>query len=87
MLVLLHQHGADQFLDRRVVGADAHHAGAPLDLLIDALEQVGDPDLLPVLGREVADGQHVLDPVTFRNGVTPGLPFRRPAPKVAALVH
>ncbi|WP_398331082.1 transposase [Vulcanococcus sp.] len=25
--------------------------------------------------------------VTFRKGVTPGLPFRRPAPKVAALVH
>jgi len=26
-------------------------------------------------------------PVTFRKGVTPRLPFRRPAPKVAALVH
>jgi len=26
-------------------------------------------------------------PVTFRKDVTPGLLFRRPAPKVAALVH
>ena len=26
-------------------------------------------------------------PVTYRKGVTPGLLFRRPAPKVAALVH
>jgi hypothetical protein len=25
--------------------------------------------------------------VTFRKGVTPGLPFRRPASRVAALVH
>jgi hypothetical protein len=27
------------------------------------------------------------DPVTFRKVVTPGLPFRRPASTVAALVH
>ena len=26
-------------------------------------------------------------PVTFKKGVTPGLPFRRPALTVAALVH
>ena len=60
MLVLLQQHCAHQSLDRSVVGKDAHHTGAAFNFLIDALEQVGAPDLLPVLGREVAEGQHVL---------------------------
>ena len=60
MLVLLQQHGVHQSLDRSVVGKDANHKGAPLDLFVDALEQVGAPDLLPVLRREVAEGQHVL---------------------------
>ena len=60
MLVLLQQHRAHQSLNRSVVGEDAHHAGAAFDFLIDALEEVGAPDLLPVLGREVVEGQHVL---------------------------
>ena len=60
MLVLLQQHGVHQSLDRSVVGKDADHTGAPLDLFVDALEQVGALDLLPVLRREVAEGQHVL---------------------------
>ena len=60
MLVLLQQHRPHQACDRRVVGEDAHHAGAALDFLVDALEQVGAPDLAPVGLREVAEGEHVL---------------------------
>ena len=60
MLVLLQQHCAHQSLDRSVVREDSHHTGAAFNFLIDALEQVGAPHLLPVLGREVAECQHVL---------------------------
>jgi len=60
VLVLLQQHRSHQALDRRIVGEDAHHAGAALDFLVDALEQVGAPDLFPVLGREVTESEHVL---------------------------
>jgi hypothetical protein len=60
VLVLLQQHRSYQTGDRGVVGEDADHPGAALDLLIDPLEQVGAPDLAPVGRREVAERQHVL---------------------------
>ena len=44
----------------RLVGEDADHVGAPLDLLVHPLERVGAPDLLPVGDREGGEGQHVL---------------------------
>lgn len=36
----------------------AHQAGAVFDFLVDPLEQVGGPDLFPVLVWEVPDGEH-----------------------------
>jgi len=53
-LVLLQQNRTHQPLDRRVIGEDADHAGTALDFFVDALEQVGAPDLFVVLGREAA---------------------------------
>ena len=46
--------------DRGVDGQDADHAGSALDFLVDALEQVGTPNLFPVLGREVTESEHIL---------------------------
>ena len=60
MLVLLQQHCPHQAGDGCVVGKDADDAGAALDLLVEALQQVGAPDLAPVGLREVAEGQDVL---------------------------
>ena len=60
MLVLLQQHCSHQAGDGSVVGEDPDDAGAALDLLVHALEQVGAPDLPPVGLREVAECQHVL---------------------------
>ena len=59
VLVLLQQHRTHQAGNRRVVGEDSDHAGTAFDFLIDALEQVGAPDLSPVLVWEVAEGEHV----------------------------
>ena len=60
MLVLLQQYRAHQAGDRRVVGEDADDPGAEFDFLVDPLEQVGAPDLAPVVLGEVAERQHVL---------------------------
>ena len=60
VLVLLQQDGAHQAGEGGVIGEDAHDAGASLDVLVDALKKVGAPDLLPVMRREVAEGQNVL---------------------------
>ena len=57
VLVLLQQHRPHQAGDGRVVGEDADDASAALllrrrlrlDLLVDPLEQVGAPDLAPVI--------------------------------------
>ena len=40
LVILFEQHGADQPYDRRLVRKDAKDVGAPLDLLVDALERV-----------------------------------------------
>ena len=60
VLVLLQQHRPHQAGDGGVVGEDADHPGAALDFFIDPLQQVGAPDLFPVVLGEVAEGQHVL---------------------------
>ncbi len=54
--------------DRRVVGEDADDTGAPFDLLVDPLQQVGAPDLAPVGLREVAEGQHVFPGLVHERG-------------------
>jgi len=59
-LLLLQQLAAHQPRDRGVVGEDADHVGAPFDLLVQALERVGAPDLAPVLLGEVQERQHVV---------------------------
>jgi len=60
VLVLLQQHRTDKPGDGCVIGKDADDTGAALDFLVHALQQVGAPQLAPVLLREVAEGQHVL---------------------------
>jgi len=60
MLVVLQQHCTHQTLDRGGGGEDNHHAGAALDFVVDALEQVGAADFFAVLGGEVAERQHRL---------------------------
>ena len=59
LVVLLGQDGADQADDGVVVGEDADHVGAALDLAVEAFERVVGPDLAPVLGREGEVGEHV----------------------------
>ena len=44
-VVLLEQQGADQSDDRRLVGEDRDHVGAPLDLTVQAFERVGRGEL------------------------------------------
>ena len=39
LVVGLQQHGSNQALDRVGVGEDAHHEGAPFDLLVQAIQQ------------------------------------------------
>ncbi len=52
VLILLQQHRTHQSHDGGVIGKDAHDAGAALDFLVDALEQVGAPQLAPVAGGQ-----------------------------------
>ena len=59
-LLLLQQLASHQPCDRGVVGEDADHVGAALDLLVEALERVGAPDLAPVLLGEVQERQHIV---------------------------
>ena len=60
VLVLLQQHRPHQAGDRGVVGEDSNDAGASFDFLVHPLQQVGAPDLAPVVLGEVAESQHVL---------------------------
>ena len=59
LVVLLDQDGADQAQDGFVVGKDAHHVGAPLDLLVDPLQRIGGVDLRSMLPGEAHEGEHV----------------------------
>src|SRR3712207_9438309 len=47
----------------RGVGKDADDVGAPLDLLVQPLQRIGRPDLLPVADREGGEGQQVISGV------------------------
>jgi hypothetical protein len=58
--VLLEAEHADQAEQRAVVGKDADDVGAPADLLVEALERVGAPELGPVRRREGVKGEDVL---------------------------
>ncbi len=60
VLILLQPHRTHEAGDRGVVREDVNHPSAAFDLLIDAIEQVGAPVLLPMLLREVAERQQVL---------------------------
>ena len=59
-VVLLEQDRPDQAGDRGLVGEDADHLGAALDLAVDALQRIGRVDLGPVLLGEAHVGEHVL---------------------------
>ncbi len=60
VLVLLQKHRAQQAGGGCVVGEYTIDTGTAFDLLVQALQQVGAPDLAPVGRREVAECQHVL---------------------------
>ena len=58
-VVLFQQQGADETDDGVVVGEDADHVGAPLDLAVEALDRIGAVELRPMLLREGHVGEHV----------------------------
>ena len=57
--MLLSQDGADQATDSWAVREDAHHIGAAPYLLVETLQGVVGPDLLPVGEWEAGEGQDV----------------------------
>ena len=63
VLVLLQQHRPHQAGDRGVVGEDSNDAGASFDFLVHPLQQVGAPDLAPVLLGALVNPGHVLQQV------------------------
>ncbi len=60
LVVGLEQHRPGQAGDGRLVGEDADHVGAALDLAVEALQRVGGPDLAPVGLGEAGEGEEVL---------------------------
>ena len=58
-VVLLSQDGANEAAHGRPVREDAHDIGASPDLLVEALQGVVGPDLLPVGDREAGEGQDI----------------------------
>jgi hypothetical protein len=59
-IVGLDQDRAGQPQHRGVIGEDADHVRATLDLLVDPLQRVRAPDLDPVRSREGREGGQVL---------------------------
>ncbi len=55
LVVCLDQHRAGEAEQCRLVGEDADHVGPALDLLVQPLQRVGAPQLLPVGWREVGE--------------------------------
>ena len=84
LLVDFDRESADQPQAARGVGKDAHHVGAPLQLLVQPLEHVGRLHVLVVLRRQLVGGQRLLDvlldPVAERRVLR--LPFRQPAREI-----
>ena len=60
LVVDLEQDGPARRRTAASSGKMPDHVAAPLDLLVDPLERVGAPDLLPVGEREGGEGRHVL---------------------------
>ena len=60
LVVLLDQQGAGEPDRRGVVGEDADDVGPAADLLVEALQRVGAPELRPVRGGEAIEGEQVL---------------------------
>jgi hypothetical protein len=59
-VVGLGEHGSGEAEQGGGVGEDADDVGAALDLLVQPLERVGAPDLLPVRGGEGGEGSDVV---------------------------
>ena len=55
-VVLLQQQGTDQGGDRRLVGKDADHIGAALNLAVEPLQRIGNRDVTMELGQRVIQG-------------------------------
>ena len=58
-IVLLEQQCADEARDGRLVGEDADHISAPLDLAVEALERIYGMDFRSGILRESHEGEHV----------------------------
>lgn len=59
-VVLLEQERSDEAGDGVLVGEDADHVGASLDLAVQAFERIGRMQLGAMPGRERHIGQHIL---------------------------
>src|SRR4029450_4800659 len=59
-VVDLGEDGAGQAEEGGRVGEHADHVGTSFDFLVDPLERVGGPDLLPVRGGEGSEGGDVV---------------------------
>ena len=83
-----------KYLDsRQLLAVTGYFTPLPVDARTTSIVTTGvDPFGMPVRRRQPGDDKfpwlgYCDVAVTFRKGVTPGLPFRRPASTVAALVH
>ena len=68
LLVLLHEHGANQAANTGLVGKDPDDVGSPLHFLVESLQGVGGVQLHPVGRREVQVGQNVGFRVVHQRG-------------------
>ena len=70
-VVLLSQDGANQATHGWSVREDAHDIGATSDLLVETLQGVVGPDLLPVGDREAGEGQDIGSSLVHLRGLEP----------------
>ena len=66
MLDLLQQYRAEQDCDGDVLWGDHHHGAAALDFLVDPIDQVCVPHLLPVLICEVPENEYVFSGFNYQ---------------------
>jgi len=59
LIILFTENSADKANNGRLVGKDADHVGAALDLLVDAFQGIGGVDLAPVFLWEGHEGKHI----------------------------
>jgi hypothetical protein len=83
----LDQHGPSEAKQRLRVGEDSHDAGAALDLLVEPLQGVGRPGLLPVTGREAGEGEEVFGAIAEHDLELGELPTQHPGDDIELVVN